>query len=331
MDVTIKTGLYRNNPVTNMKFELIKDVHEGKKGKYITVKNDGQMNIDIEQIRIKVENSSDYEIHGSDVEIVQEQVTEETDDEAMDRIAYRFRILDDMTKACISGNIRSFIVQGPPGVGKSYGIEKLLEKASVTERLADAKLKYTIVKGAISALGLYVSLFNASEPGHILVFDDCDVWKDTDAVNILKGALDTGKSRRISWNKDSRLLKEEGIPNSFEFKGSVIFVTNANMNDIRSKMIKPHLEALQSRSHYIDLTINNPRDKILRIKQVTRDNNLFENYNFSPMDQTEIIEYMDEKKNKLREMSLRMAIKIADLKKVFPSTWKEIAKATCML
>jgi hypothetical protein len=35
-------------------------------------------------------------------------------------------------------------------------------------------------------------------------------------------------------------------------------------------------------------------------------------------------------KNKFREMSLRMAIKIADLKKSFPLKWKAMAEVTCM-
>jgi hypothetical protein len=43
-----------------------------------------------------------------------------------------------------------------------------------------------------------------------------------------------------------------------------------------------------------------------------------------------IIEFMDTNKNKLREMSLRMAIKIAQLYKSFPNTWEKMARSTCM-
>jgi len=39
---------------------------------------------------------------------------------------------------------------------------------------------------------------------------------------------------------------------------------------------------------------------------------------------------MDTNKNRLREMSLRMALKIADLRKSFPLNWKRMAETTCM-
>jgi hypothetical protein len=39
---------------------------------------------------------------------------------------------------------------------------------------------------------------------------------------------------------------------------------------------------------------------------------------------------MEENKNKFREMSLRMAIKVADLRKSFPLKWKAMATVTCM-
>jgi hypothetical protein len=149
---------------------------------------------------------------------------------------------------------------------------------------------------------------------------------------VLKGALDSGKTRRISWNKDSRILRDEGIPNSFNFNGSVIFITNLNFADRRSNKIKAHLDALQSRCHYLDLTINSERDKMLRIKQVHRDadGGLFADYDFSDEQSAEVVSFMWDNHTKLREVSLRMALKIADLIKISPSNWQNLAKATCM-
>jgi hypothetical protein len=163
------------------------------------------------------------------------------------------------------------------------------------------------------------------------VFDDCDVWEDQDALNILKGALDSGKTRRISWNKDSRLLREEGIPNTFNFDGSVIFITNMNFNDRRQNKIKAHLDALQSRCHFLDLTINTERDKMLRIKQVHRDadGGLFSEYDFSMEQSDEIMSFIWENHTKLREVSLRMCLKVADLAKI-SANWRALAQATCM-
>ena len=72
------------------------------------------------------------------------------------------------------------------------------------------------------------------------------------------------------------------------------------------------------------------RDKFLRIKQIFRQGQLFNDYEFSPEKGEEILNFMDENKERLREMSLRMALKIADLRKSFPLRWKTMAATTCM-
>lgn len=259
-----------------------------------------------------------------------EPVTKSADDLAMDRIASRFSVLDQMSEACIKGDIRALIVTGPPGVGKSYGVESQLDKQVAFDRLAGKRERFNIVKGAISGIGLFATLFKYSESNNVVVFDDCDIWEDQDALNILKGALDTGKRRRISWNKDSRLLRVEDVPHSYDFNGSIIFITNLDFADKKSKKIKAHLDALQSRCHYIDLTIDTERDKMLRIKQVHRDHNLFSNYNFTNGEDAMILDFMMKHSKRLREVSLRMALKIADLVKISTLNWETLAEATCM-
>jgi len=256
----------------------------------------------------------------------------ESDVEAMNRIAARFEVLDQMAKAAIAGDIRAMIVTGPPGVGKSHGIIQQMEKASLFDKIAQRAPRFEIVKGAVSGIGLFATLYKFADPKNVLVFDDCDLWEDQDAMNVLKGALDSGKTRRISWNKDSRLLRDEGVPNSFNFNGSIIFITNMNLGDHRSKKIRAHIDALQSRCHFLDLTIDSMRDKMLRIKQVHRDadGGLFADYNFSAEVGEEVLEFMEQNKNRLREISLRMALKIADLIKVSPNNWKMLTEATCM-
>jgi hypothetical protein len=165
----------------------------------------------------------------------------------------------------------------------------------------------------------------------VVVFDDCDsILLDDVALNLLKGALDSGKKRKISWLSESSSLRREGIPDSFEFKGSAIFITNLKFDKMKSQKLKDHLDALQSRCHYLDLTLDTMRDKILRIKQIAKDGVLFADYDFEPAVQDEIIDFMNVNQDRLREMSLRMAIKIADLRKGFPNNWKRMTETTCM-
>lgn len=326
--VTIKRGTYLNNPISNKTFALIKGYKEGAKGAYITVRADEDFGDKAgNNIRIRVDGHQDYEMS----EMVVEPVQQETDDEIMERIGERFEVLEDMTDAAIMGNIRSMIVVGPPGVGKSYGVEQQLEKASLFDLIANRPLKYDIVKGAISPIGLYAKLYKFSDPGNVLVFDDCDsVFNDELSLNILKAALDSGKKRRIHWNSDSHMLRREDIPDSYDFKASIIFITNLDFNNIKSKKLQDHLAALGSRCHYLDLTMSTMRDKFLRVKQIYKTGALFQGYDLTPEQEADIIDFMDENRNKLNEMSIRMALKIADLTKVNTTKWRNIAKMTCM-
>jgi len=259
----------------------------------------------------------------------EQAVARETDQEILTRLSERFEILDEMTKAVRNGNIRAMIVSGPPGVGKSYGVEYQLEKAGLLDVLAERKAKYEIVKGAMSAIGLYAKLYEFAGEGNVVVFDDCDdILMEEQSLNTLKGALDSSARRFISWNTDSRILRSEGIPDRFEFKGAAIFITNIKFEHVRSKKLRGHLDALESRCHYVDLQMDTQREKILRIKQIAP--SMLERYDFADCVRDELIDFVDANKDRLRELSLRMVLKLADLRKSFPLNWTTMAKTTCM-
>jgi hypothetical protein len=205
-----------------------------------------------------------------------------------------------------------------------------LEKAGLFDQISGKKIKYEVIKGAMTPIGLYCTLYRHSDPRNVLVFDDCDsILLDDIALNILKAALDSGKRRRIHWNSDSAMLRREGVPDQFDFKGSVIFITNLKFENLKSKKLQDHLEALQSRCHFLDLTLNTTRDKILRIRQIFRKGDLFQDYDFTPEQGEEIVQFMQENHGRMREISLRMALKLADLTKV-SGNWKALAESTCM-
>jgi len=325
--VKIKSGSYRNQEVRDEVFPLIKQFQLGSKGGYITVDGTGRFGKD--KIRVTVASPTDYElVEASEAPVIASQEDDET---VIARIAERFEILDDMTKAVLNGDIRAMIVAGPPGVGKSYGIESQLEKANLFDQISGRRVKSEMIKGTASALGMYKALYKYSDDNSVIVFDDCDsILLDDVCLNLLKGALDSGKKRRISWLADSHSLRNEGIPDQFDFKGGVIFITNLKFDQMKSQKTRDHLDAIQSRCHYLDLTLDTMRDKILRIKQIARTGMLFEDYDFDQIQQDEIIDFMTTNQNKLREVSLRMAIKIAQLRKSFPLKWSALALSTCM-
>ena len=334
--VSFRSGTYRNQDVAGMSFALVRDFVTDARGGNVVVANDGQFPGYADQIRIRVNSIDDIQFQGE--RLVSQPNTvkfapvaaQESDEEIMDRIEQRFTVLDDMTKAAIAGDIRAMIVTGPPGVGKSYGVEYQLERAGLFDVVGNRKVKYEVIKGAMTPIGLYCTLYKHSDPKNVLVFDDCDsILLDDIALNILKAALDSGKKRRIHWNSDSSMLRREGVPDVFDFKGSVIFITNLRFENLKSKRLQDHLEALQSRCHFLDLTLNTTRDKILRIRQIFRKGDLFQDYDFTPEQGEEIVTFMQDNHARLREISLRMALKLADLTRI-STNWRALAESTCM-
>ena len=329
--VKIKNGTYRNQTITDEVFPLVKQFQLGSKGGFITVDGTGRFGKD--KIRVTIATPTDYELVDATEYTgeVAHEYSEQSDEERIADIAQRFEMLDVMTKAALNGDIRALIVSGPPGVGKSFTVEHEIERANLFQQVANAKPKHEVVKGSASAIGLYKKLYEYSDENSVLVLDDVDsILFDEVSLNLLKGALDSGKSRKINWLLESRILKNEDIPNSFQFKGAVIFLTNLKFDQVKSSKLKDHLEALQSRCHYLDLTLDTQRDKILRIKQIARTGALFEEMGIGEIGQDIIIDFMDTNKDKMRELSLRMAIKVAQLYKSFPMNWEAMTRATCM-
>ena len=330
-NIRIKEGTYKirgkDVSLEGMIFPMVEEFKVGAKGGYVTVDGKAVAGFPDRNIKISVSSSESYE------DAAGQQITqrEETDEETIERLRERFDMLEDMTKATKKGDVRAMIVSGPPGVGKSFGVEKVLGKHDLIADIAgDSKLKkYEVVKGAMSAIGLYVKLYKYADKDNVIVFDDCDsIFSDELSLNILKAALDSKKTRRIHWNTDSFKLRNEGVPDSFEFKGSAIFITNLKFDKAKGK-IREHLMALESRCHYVDLTIDTEREKMLRIKQIVRDGMLTE-YKFADDIVQEIIDFVDINKARLRELSLRTVLKVADLAKAFPQRWEAMAENTVM-
>ena len=296
----------------------------GVRGGYVTIDGTSVPGYPDRNIKVMVEG----EDSAVDTDATVTAAAEETDAEAVERIRTRFNMLQDMTKAVKKGDVRAMIVSGPPGVGKSHGVEEVLDRYATLEQLG-AQKTHQVIKGAMSPIGLYCKLFNMADKGNVVVFDDCDsIFQDDLSLNILKAALDSKGRRMIHWNTDSFKLRNEGVPDCFEFKASAIFITNMKFDKVKGKL-REHLEALESRCHYMDLTIDTERDKMLRIRQVIQDG-MLNAYKLTDEVKEEIVDFVDINKNRLRELSLRTVLKVADLAKAFPDTWESYAENTVM-
>jgi len=328
-NIKIQEGTYKirgkDVDLAGMVFPMVDEFKVGASGGYVTVDGSAVAGFPDRNIKIRCAGSDSYEVVGDSVATT---VREETDAEIVERIRARFGMLQDMTKAVKKGNVRAMIVSGPPGVGKSHGVEQVLDRYETVETLGGGKT-HEVIKGAMSPIGLYCKLFKMADKGKVVVFDDCDsIFQDELSLNILKAALDSKKNRTIHWNTDSFKLRNEGVPDSFKFEASAIFITNLKFDKVKGKL-REHLEALESRCHYMDLTIDTERDKMLRIRQVIQDG-MLESYRLSDEIKEAIVDFVDTNKNRLRELSLRTVLKVADLATAFPNNWEAYAENTVM-
>jgi len=343
--IKVEQGTYRNQDMSGRIFPILKDYQRfaGKPGGFVTVdcsELDGFEGLDKARINVPAITDLTLTTEGA-FQIQRDEQNkdtptdtpakgEETDEQAIDRIAARFSILDEMAEAVSTSKVRAMIVSGPPGIGKSYGVERALEKRSMFDDIANNARKFEVVKGAMSPIGLYKKLYEHSAKGHVVCFDDCDaILYDDLALNLLKAALDTGKKRTLHWNTESRTLMAEGMPNQFEFNGGVVFITNVKFDNVKSKKLQDHLQALQSRCHYLDLTIDSMRDRMLRIRQIVG-TGMLEKYAMGRETEDQLVQFIFDNKHKLREISLRMVLKIADLWKMAPDRYQHLAEQTCM-
>ena len=166
-----------------------------------------------------------------------------------------FTNLERLTKMVGRGIQPSLVVTGGAGMGKTH-----LVKQTLADMGLDESSDFVHFKGRATPAGLFITLYENSDK--IIVLDDCDsVFKDDDAVNILKGALDSYDSRKISYITSKPLKDEFGIevPRHFEFTGRIIFISNIEQSKLD--------EAIRSRSFVADIDMTQDQ-MFTRIEQL---------------------------------------------------------------
>lgn len=206
--------------------------------------------------------------------------------------------LSQLVEMACKGSLRSLLIYGGPGTGKTFTIMQTIKNAGMV-----AGKDYVKISGKASPIAIYQTLFMFREGGMIL-FDDCDsMWGNEDATNILKAALDTSPVREISWNArntinvskmsdekkqelykqiDRQLAVEAGMeddtlddggeedtkvrknaplrfPSAFDFKGRVVFISNLKKEEFDS--------AIMSRSAKINMDLT-PKEVLQRMRAI---------------------------------------------------------------
>lgn len=243
------------------------------------------------------------------------------------------------------GISQALMITGDGGVGKSYNVNKIL--AAFGTKNED----YVIMKGKSTVSAMYKFLYDNYDK--IVVFDDCDsILEDSDGMNILKGALDSGNIREISWNSkaadmvntfgcetheevEERLEEwsanhhgKVGTPNYFQFKGACIFISNKSIEEIERKD-----SALLTRCTVVDINLL-AKDVIMRMESVLPSVKI---YNTKGTDITneeqkrEVFEYISsdtflkDPRMRGKKISFRLLNNVCKLRAVGTPQWKELA------
>lgn len=225
-------------------------------------------------------------------------------------IDQRFEFLEEFVRMVADGTSPSLIVTGDGGLGKSFTIIEVLESCGLkdaTTQLIDGEIGaahsgnsnffYTI-KGFSTAKALYRKLYE--NRNRILLLDDVDVFKDPTAKLILKAALDSTGRRIISWNSEQPFGSEDDLPQQFEFKGGIIFITNTPSYKID--------QAIRTRSILVDVSMNSVQ-KVERMRTIVHSPKFLPEIDIGT--KLEAVDFIASVHDRARELSLRTLLSIS--------------------
>ncbi len=264
---------------------------------------------------------------------------EESVEEASRRIANKYAALERLSVSAINCQIPSLIASGPPGMSKTHTVDHALLNSNRRLHdgctpLDDASDFYDKISGGCTGPGLFQSLWYMRNGG-LTVVDDCDsVYEETQTMNLIKVATDSSKKRIINWRKQAAWLEQYNMERSFEFKGSIIFLTNIDFEVLIKKNGKDseHFRALIDRARYLCLTIRTHRDFMIRIRQVCSgpDGMLQRIYGLTEAESEMLLEFVEEHKARFYNLSMRLIQQLAQDFIADPNLWKLNAENTKM-
>ena len=158
----------------------------------------------------------------------------------------RFEDMKNYIYNVIAGRRPLALLCGAPGVGKTFRVMQAV-KGTGKEHNRD----YKLLKGKCTPSALYTALHDYKDKGKLIIMDDCDsVFKDADAINLLKAAFDSSDERWVSWNISSPIpmptelaeVCDDAVwnenknrweyPKEFLYEGGGIVITNFNAGAI---------------------------------------------------------------------------------------------------
>jgi hypothetical protein len=224
---------------------------------------------------------------------------------------------------------KGLIISGDAGTGKSYYVQKAFEDTNTTDRIDYNKSK------SFTAASFYVRLWLNKNEGDVVVFDDCNIegLSGNDKKNIidmLKGATEMTKGERmIGWERAAvnQLMRDLGAPSEFDFQGSIIWITNSSFPALE-RWAGLHWEALESRFILRRIELND-QEKLMYTLHLLEEVGMLEGDvcqvregGYPEEIVTATIKYIRDNYKSMRNITARVAAKVADTMYHFPNEWE---------
>ena len=316
---------FKHGPNTlDGEYEILGRPRQGSQGWFVTIPGDAvggggskarvYITPDVAQ---KINSEISPNTTNTQVADQNQQPDPEKTKEIIKQISEEFMAVESLANFQDNSRVRGLMVQGPPGIGKTHTIMQ-------SGRLDNAER----ISGYCTPINVYKALFRAQKNNVPCIFDDCDsVLLDQSATNVLKSALETDRKSSVSYLSESKALADEGYPTRFEFTQQVIFLTNVvwSANRVRNAT---HVHAIVSRCHVVELSIETLWEKILWITHQTQKNNLLVKQGCTVDQQNAVLGWIIHNRNELRDLSMRMVVKMGDLVVRDPDNWQRVAEIT---
>lgn len=218
----------------------------------------------------------------------------------------RFSFMERMIEMIAKDVAAGAVICGPAGIGKTHTVTAVLNRCGLKEDDG-----YVMVKGTVSPLGLYRTLYHNSD--RLIVFDDCDsALFDYGCFNLLKAALDTCDRRVLTWCSKTTMSSTGDLPERFEFTGRILFISNLSEDRVD--------QAIVSRTMMLDLKMS--RDEIMdRLEMLSP----VICQALSPEELTEVICFLKDNIDNIADLNLRTLIKLGNVRQTAGADWEDMA------
>ena len=233
-------------------------------------------------------------------------------------------VTEDFVRSVVSGVHANAILQGPPGLGKSYVVTQALKNADKIEGE-----DYIVIKGHITPLQLYATLYMYRRKGQVVVLDDCDdIFTKETGLEVLKAATDQDY-RKVTWMSSATPVVNGTPVKDFVFNGAIIVCSNISVTTGRGGRRDRSAAAFMSRLTYWDMKLSQRERMYAQIFNLVVEADYLSRNPKTKLDivqKRELMKFILINLDDIVQFDLRMPQKIAAEMNANPKNWKRTAQ-----